>query len=80
MKLRPHPSLRYHQHTYAHHSYTNDHERDPDVHHLDPILRSHPELKPQPWHYLQASAAFVYPWCARAPVARSCRVLRRGRG
>lgn len=29
------------QHTYSHHSFTNDHERDPDCHHFETMLRIH---------------------------------------
>ncbi len=41
----PHASRRiqkhHKQHTYSHHSFTNDHEQDPDCHHFERMLRIH---------------------------------------
>lgn len=35
------PTIWTHQHTYSHHSFTNDHRRDPDTHHFERMLRMH---------------------------------------
>jgi len=35
------PIMWQHQHTYAHHSYTNEFEHDPDLHHFQLLLRVH---------------------------------------
>jgi hypothetical protein len=35
------PIIWKHQHTYSHHSFTNEHERDPDCHHFERMLRMH---------------------------------------
>ncbi|CAM9158112.1 unnamed protein product [Discosporangium mesarthrocarpum] len=42
MGLIASPFMWMHQHTYAHHSFTNDLERDPDLHHYTDVLRTHP--------------------------------------
>jgi fatty acid desaturase len=41
MSLLCNPILWQHQHTYAHHSRTNDFEADPDLHHFTKLLRVH---------------------------------------
>jgi len=49
------------QHTYAHHSFTNDFEHDPDLHHFS-FLRSHHRY---PWmkrYSSQATRVYVYMW------------------
>lgn len=42
----------FHQHTYGHHSYTNDFALDPDVHHFEGILRMHMDNPFSPLHHL----------------------------
>ena len=41
MSLLCNPIMWQHQHTYAHHSFTNDFEADPDLHHFHTLLRVH---------------------------------------
>lgn len=41
MSMLCNPIMWQHQHTYAHHSYTNEFEHDPDLHHFDMFLRYH---------------------------------------
>ena len=39
------PILWQHQHTYGHHSFTNDFDHDPDLHHFDRLLRVHHRIQ-----------------------------------
>jgi fatty acid desaturase len=39
------PIMWQHQHTYAHHSFTNDFDRDPDLHHFHVFLRVHRQFQ-----------------------------------
>jgi len=55
------PLLWYHQHTYAHHSFTNDFHHDPDLHHFT-YLRVHPKASWIEWHRFQIYRAYVYVW------------------
>ena len=41
MSLLCNPIIWQHQHTYAHHSFTNDFDADPDLHHFHNLLRVH---------------------------------------
>eukprot|EP00977_Amphora_coffeiformis_P008254 scaffold1853_cov185-Amphora_coffeaeformis.AAC.6 len=41
MSLLCNPVLWQHQHTYAHHSFTNEFDADPDLHHFTTLLRVH---------------------------------------
>lgn len=55
------PFVWMHQHTYAHHSFTNDFGRDPDLHHFS-FLRAHPRY---PWvqrYRPQRGRLYVYTW------------------
>jgi linoleoyl-CoA desaturase len=45
MSLLCNPIMWQHQHTYAHHSHTNDSLHDPDLHHFDILLRVHRRCK-----------------------------------
>ena len=53
------PIMWQHQHTYAHHSYTNDFDHDPDVHHFDMFLRYHKRFAPHARYSHQISRAYV---------------------
>jgi fatty acid desaturase len=37
------PVIWQHQHTYAHHSYTNDEHKDPDLHHFKGLIKTRPD-------------------------------------
>jgi fatty acid desaturase len=45
MSLICNPVLWQHQHTYAHHSFTNEFDNDPDIRHFDFILRVHKRIR-----------------------------------
>ena len=53
------PFLWYHQHTFGHHSFTNDFEKDPDLHHFV-LTRPHVRQPHGPQHYLQAYRLYVF--------------------
>jgi fatty acid desaturase len=53
------PAMWYHQHTYAHHSHTNDGENDPDMHHCF-WFRLTEVTKHWSVHRLQASRLYTY--------------------
>jgi fatty acid desaturase len=53
------PIMWQHQHTYAHHGYTNQFERDPDLHHFDMFLRYHKKYHPHPIYKNQYHKLFV---------------------
>ena len=59
MSLICNPILWQHQHTYAHHSYTNEFEKDPDVHHFDMLLRVHQRIKYQSKYRYQSNFLLV---------------------
>ena len=48
-----------HQHTYAHHSHTNDIDLDPDLHHYDTLLRVHKHFKNRPIYKNQSNRLYV---------------------
>lgn len=54
------PVMWQHQHTYAHHSHTNDFDHDPDLHHFDALLRIHRRLKHESVHSLQRNPLYVF--------------------
>jgi linoleoyl-CoA desaturase len=43
MSVASNPITWQHQHTYAHHSHTNDENRDPDLHHFTGMIKLHPD-------------------------------------
>jgi len=47
------------QHTYGHHSYTNEFDRDPDLHHFDALLRVHKKFKYEAKYRYQSSFFYV---------------------
>eukprot|EP00536_Pseudo-nitzschia_multiseries_P017560 jgi/Psemu1/264380/estExt_Genewise1Plus.C_16250008 len=53
------PVMWQHQHTYGHHSYTNEFDRDPDLHHFDLVLRVHKKFKYEAKHRHQSSLFYV---------------------
>lgn len=60
------PILWQHQHTYGHHSHTNDFEKDPDLHHFHFLLRVHRNIQVQEkyknqknWLYVMFAYTFV---------------------
>jgi fatty acid desaturase len=53
------PVIWQHQHTYSHHSFTNEHARDPDVQHFRPLLRSHKQSKYRRMCALQSSPLYL---------------------
>ncbi len=53
------PILWQHQHTYGHHSYTNEYGRDPDLHHFDLLLRVHKRIRYEAQFRLQKSWLYV---------------------
>jgi fatty acid desaturase len=59
MSLLCNPILWQHQHTYAHHSHTNDFDRDPDLHHFTMLLRVHRNFQHQPLYEWQRNPLFV---------------------
>jgi fatty acid desaturase len=60
------PVLWQHQHTYGHHSFTNEFGHDPDLHHFDKFIRVHKRIKYQyqfryqsNWLYVMLAYLFV---------------------
>ena len=47
------------QHTYGHHSFTNEFDRDPDLHHFDLLLRVHKKFKHEAKFRYQSSVFYV---------------------
>ncbi len=47
------------QHTYGHHSYTNEFDRDPDLHHFETLLRVHKKIKYESRFKYQSSFLYV---------------------
>jgi len=54
------PIMWQHQHTYAHHSHTNDFDHDPDIHHFTAFLRVHRKFRHEERYGLQRNRAFVF--------------------
>jgi fatty acid desaturase len=59
MSLLCNPILWQHQHTYAHHSHTNEFDHDPDLHHFHTLLRVHWKFRSESIHKYQAHWPFV---------------------
>jgi fatty acid desaturase len=53
------PILWQHQHTYGHHSFTNEFEHDPDLHHFDKFLRVHKRIRYQSQFRYQSNWLYV---------------------
>lgn len=65
MSLICNPILWQHQHTYGHHSFTNEFDRDPDLHHFDTLLRIHRQIKYKTHYQFQSNSLYVvfaYVW------------------
>ncbi|CAM9661721.1 unnamed protein product, partial [Choristocarpus tenellus] len=60
MSLISSPFLWMHQHTYAHHSFTNDVHCDPDLHHFTRFLRTHPLIQEFVSYRMQVYRLYVY--------------------
>jgi fatty acid desaturase len=55
------PIIWQHQHTYAHHSYTNEHDHDPDLHHFYLLLKyTRADTVMMPWYKQQVHALYVF--------------------
>ncbi|KAG7366384.1 fatty acid desaturase, type 1 [Nitzschia inconspicua] len=53
------PILWQHQHTYGHHSFTNEFGHDPDLHHFDTFLRVHKRIQRQSHYRYQSNGLYV---------------------
>lgn len=53
------PILWQHQHTYGHHSYTNEFDHDPDLHHFDNFIRVHKRIRYQSHYRYQSNWLYV---------------------
>jgi len=53
------PVLWQQQHTYGHHSFTNEFDNDPDLHHFDALLRVHKKFKYESRFRYQSSYLYV---------------------
>jgi fatty acid desaturase len=76
MSLICNPIMWQHQHTYGHHSFTNEFSHDPDLHHLDRFLRVHRlmehssiyEKQRQLWYVVVCYLLVVFGTCLKIPV------------
>jgi fatty acid desaturase len=70
------PIMWQHQHTFAHHSHTNDFDKDPDLHHFSILLRVHRKFQHDPIYKNQnnllyvilAYALVVFGECIKIPI------------
>ena len=53
------PIMWQHQHTFAHHSHTNEFDNDPDLHHFDILLRVHRRFKQRDVYKNQTNVFYV---------------------
>jgi fatty acid desaturase len=60
MSLLCNPILWQHQHTFAHHSHTNELDKDPDLYHFGTLLRVHRRFRQERIYRNQASPLFVF--------------------
>eukprot|EP00527_Entomoneis_sp_CCMP2396_P005194 CAMPEP_0198152034 /NCGR_PEP_ID=MMETSP1443-20131203/58232_1 /TAXON_ID=186043 /ORGANISM="Entomoneis sp., Strain CCMP2396" /LENGTH=711 /DNA_ID=CAMNT_0043817915 /DNA_START=125 /DNA_END=2257 /DNA_ORIENTATION=- len=76
MSLLSNPIVWQHQHTYAHHSFTNDFDHDPDLHHFHALIRVHKRFKHHSiyqqqnklWFVILAYSLVVFGTCFWIPV------------
>ena len=54
------PYMWQHQHTYAHHSFTNDIDHDPDLHHFTSLLRVHKSFQKSGIYKNQSNRWYVF--------------------
>jgi linoleoyl-CoA desaturase len=59
MSLICNPVLWQHQHTYGHHSFTNEFDQDPDLHHFHLLLRVHKKIRYEAIFRYQSHWLFV---------------------
>jgi fatty acid desaturase len=59
MSMICNPILWQHQHTYGHHSFTNDFDHDPDLHHFAALLRVHKKCPHESIYQRQSNFAYV---------------------
>jgi fatty acid desaturase len=59
MSLICNPVLWQHQHTYGHHSFTNEFDNDPDLHHFHLLLRVHRKIRYEKIFRYQSNTLFV---------------------
>jgi fatty acid desaturase len=59
MSMICNPVLWQQQHTYAHHSFANDFDHDPDLHHFEAFLRVHKKFPHKSIYQRQSSLAYV---------------------
>ena len=60
MALICNPILWQHQHTYGHHSFTNEFDKDPDLHHFDTLMRVHKRIRYKSIFRYQSNWLFVF--------------------
>jgi fatty acid desaturase len=60
MSLLCNPVMWQHQHTFAHHSFTNEFDHDPDLHHFHLLVRVHRHVKQDKQYQNQKHSAFVF--------------------
>jgi hypothetical protein len=53
------PVLWQHQHTYGHHSFTNEFDKDPDLHHFHLLLKVHKKIRTEPQFRYQSNWLYV---------------------
>ena len=76
MSLICNPIMWQHQHTYGHHSFTNEFSRDPDLHHLTRFLRTHRlvdycstfEKQRHLWYVVVCYLLVVFGTCLKIPL------------
>ncbi len=59
MSLLCNPMMWQHQHTFAHHSHTNEFDKDPDLHHFSILLRVHRKFQHESIYNNQTNVFFV---------------------
>jgi fatty acid desaturase len=60
MSFISNPIVWQHQHTYAHHSFTNEHNNDPDLHHFSLFMRYNTIQKLLPQYKMQTFAVYIF--------------------
>jgi fatty acid desaturase len=71
-----------HQHTFAHHSHTNDFDHDPDLYSFERWMRAHQHIKKRTKDILQASTFYIlffYEFTSLATVIGPTRMLLTGK-
>ncbi|CAB9497443.1 Probable Delta(5) fatty acid desaturase C [Seminavis robusta] len=74
MSFIANPIMWQHQHTYAHHSFTNEHSHDPDLHHFNEFIRVHikskyvSEKQRHLWYVMLCYTLPVFASCLKYPM------------